>query len=325
MKTVITITGAAGRIASYIIPRIGEILSSTDETIELRLLDIDSCMKKLEGIILETQDCAFTFLDKVTCTTDPAEAFTGANLIIMVGGAPRKKGTKRSDLLLVNGQIYKEQAKHINDHAAVDAKVLVIANPCNANAYVVLKNAPNLAKENIFAMTMLDQNRACAQLASKYNLDINGIEDLCVLGNHSKSMFVDFYHAKILGRALTDVINDETWLKEDFIQNVAMRGDEIIEASGMSSAMSAANATIDALSWILNKEPNYTISMGICSKGEYGSQVDNIVSLPCRYNDHGVIESVSNLEYDEHAKSMLANTFAELAEEVRLLHENGLA
>ena len=325
MKLSVTVTGAAGQISYALLPRLGELLDHPDQKIDLRLLEIEAGMPRLKAVVMELEDCAFPFIDTITATSDEEEAFKGCELAILLGAQPRTKGMERSDLLTSNAKIFQKQGQCINNVASQDIKVLVVGNPCNANAYVLMKNAPDINPRQIFAMSSLDQNRAVAGLSNKAGCDSLEIQDLYVWGNHSATMYTDFYNASIYTRPALDIIKDEEWLKDIYIPAVAQRGTQVIEARGSSSALSAASAAIDSLVWLTSKSPNAGgLSLGICSQGEYGSQPGNIVSMPCVFNESGELIVIENIEHNEFAQSMLAKTFAELAEEVKIIHENGL-
>ena len=323
-KISITVTGAAGQIAYAFLPRIGEILSDPEIKIDLRLLELEAALPRLEGVIMELEDCAFPFIDSIRYGSNMEEAFDGCELGVLIGASPRTKGMQRADLLKANGSIFQTQGQILNSRAATGFKALIIGNPCNANAYVLSKNAPDIPATSIYAMSMLDQNRAYAKIAKKTNATLEDIEDLCVFGNHSDTMFVDFEHAKVYGKPLREVVRDDEWLRGAFLEEVAMRGSEVIQARGSSSACSAASAAIDTLAWLDDASPSSgPQSLGVVSQGEYGSQVGNVVSFPCVFQSDGTLGVVQGLEHDEFAQSKLANTFAELAEEVRTIHEAG--
>ena len=327
MKTlIVTVTGAAGQIAYSFLPRLGEILNDPEVKIDLRLLEIDQALPRLEGVIMELEDCALPFIESIRYGSSEEEMFDGTEMAVFIGAMPRGSGMQRSDLLTVNGAIFQRQGIVLNQRAASHVQALVVGNPCNANAYVLSKNAPDIPERQVFAMSMLDQNRAYGQIAKKTNARLDDIEDLCVWGNHSDTMFADFAQAKIYGKPLTEIVRDDEWLKGDFLDLVAKRGSAVIQARGSSSACSAANAAIDTLAWLMDKSPVAGAqSIGMVSQGEYGSQPGNVVSFPCQFDSEGQLYVVPDLVHDEFAQSRLARTFAELAEEVQTIHEAGLA
>ena len=314
----ISITGAAGNIAYALIPRLGELLLDENTTLSLRLLEVDARMQALEGVVMELEDCAFPFIEEIIYTSDPNVAFEGVDYAVLVGAMPRSKGMHRADLLKANAGIFATQGSALNAVAKRHCKTLVVGNPCNTNAYIAMQHAPDLPSSQFFAMSMLDQNRAYSQLASLLSLSINQIDDLCVWGNHSDSMFADFYHAKIDGALVPDVYGTKiTQWQDQFIQNVATRGSEVIAMRGSSSAASAANAALDTLILLNDANPDYGMfSIALCSQGEYGAKPGSIVSYPCQYNNSGELEVVSNLQHNDFAKAKLEATFAEIEKEM---------
>jgi malate dehydrogenase len=242
----VTVTGAAGQIGYALLFRIasGQMLGA-DTAVDLRLLEIPDALKAAEGTAMELEDCAFPLLAALDIHDDPADAFEGCNIAMLVGARPRTKGMERSDLLEANGGIFKPQGEAINEHAADDVKVLVVGNPANTNCLIALSHAPDVPRERFTAMTRLDHNRAIAQLASKLGVPVSEITNMTVWGNHSTTQYPDLVHAKVGGRSAWDAVDDEAWIRDEFIPRVAKRGAEVIEARGASSAASAANAAID--------------------------------------------------------------------------------
>src|SRR5829696_3143587 len=264
MATKVAVTGAAGQIGYALLFRIasGQLLGP-DTKIQLNLLEVPQAVKAAEGTALELFDCAFPLLAGVDIFDDPDQAFDGVNVALLVGARPRSKGMERADLLEANGQIFKPQGQALNAHAAEDLKVLVVGNPANTNALIAQSNAPDVPAERFTAMTRLDENRAVAQLAQKLGVGVEDIQDLCVWGNHSPTMFPDLFNAKANGKPAIEQV-DETWYAEEYIPRVGKRGAEIIEARGASSAASAANAAIDHVrDWVLGTQGDDWVSMAV--------------------------------------------------------------
>jgi malate dehydrogenase len=312
--TKVTVTGAAGAIGYALLFRVasGQLLGP-DTELQLRLLEITDALKAAEGTALELEDCAFPLLDSVEITDDPNVAFDGANVALLVGARPRTKGMERADLLEANGQIFKPQGQAINDHAADDARVLVVGNPANTNALIALSNAPDVPSERFSAMTRLDENRAVAQLARKLEVGVEEVQDLVVWGNHSPTMFPDLFNARVGGERAADKVDLE-WYEDEYMPRVGKRGAEIIEARGASSAASAANAAIDCVrDWMLGADG--LRSMAVLSHGEYDVEDGLVSSFPVRCGGGGEFEIVEGLEVGDFARSKIERTVAELQEE----------
>jgi malate dehydrogenase len=311
MPKTVTVTGAAGAIGYALLFRIasGQLLGP-DEKVRLRLLEIEPALKAAEGTAMELVDCAFPLLEAIDITSDPDEAFDGANVALLVGARPRTAGMERADLLEANGAIFKPQGKAINDHAADDIKVLVVGNPANTNALIAQSNAPDVPAERFTAMTRLDQNRAYGQLASKLGIPLTDIEDLVIWGNHSPTMFPDLFNAKVGGKPAVEVVDDLAWYENEYLPNVGKRGAAIIEARGASSAASAANAAIDHVhDWVLGADG--LVSMAVPSGGQYGVDAGLISSFPVRVSG-GSYEIVEGLQVGEFAQSKIDITVNEL-------------
>jgi malate dehydrogenase len=309
----VAVTGAAGQIGYALLFRIasGQLLGD-DTKIRLRLLEVPQAVKAAEGTALELFDCAFPLLAGVDIHDDPAQAFDGANLALLVGARPRSKGMERADLLEANGQIFKPQGEALNAHAADDLRVLVVGNPANTNALIAQRNAPDVPPERFTAMTRLDENRAVAQLAQKLSADVTDIQDLCVWGNHSPTMFPDLFNAKVNGKPAIEQINQE-WYANEYIPRVGKRGAEIIEARGASSAASAANAAVDHVrDWVLGADG--LRSMAVVSDGSYGVEEGLISSFPVRCTN-GTYEIVQGLEVPDFARERIDATVDELKQE----------
>ena len=312
----VAVTGAAGNIGYALLFRLasGEAFG-LDTDIRLSLLEIEPALSALKGVAMELDDCSFPLLKSIVQTADPNEAFKDADWALLVGSIPRKAGMERSDLLKVNGKIFIVQGKAISDHAKSICKVLVIGNPCNTNAYITKAFAPNIPAKNFFAMTMLDQNRACAQLAEKAGASVTEVKNMAIWGNHSATQYPDFYQAIIKGKPATEVISDEKWLQTSFIETVQKRGAAIIQARGLSSAASAANAVIDTIRNIITptKEGEF-FSMAVSSDGSYGIEEGIVFSYPLR-SDGQEWKVVRNLEHNDFAKEKIEATYRELLSE----------
>ncbi len=311
----IAVTGAAGQIGYSLLFRIanGDMLGK-DQPVILQLLDITPAMPAVKGVVMELDDCAFPLLAGVVVTDDPAVAFKDADYALLVGARPRSKGMERKDLLEANGAIFTVQGKALNDHASRDCKILVVGNPANTNALIAMKSAPDLPKKNFTAMLRLDHNRALSQLAAKAGKPVDSIEKLIVWGNHSPTMYPDFRFATAGGQPLKALINDDAWNKDTFIPTVGKRGAAIIEARGLSSAASAANAAIDHMrDWVLGTKGKW-VTMGIASDGSYGIPEDVIYGFPVTC-DSGEYSLVGGLEIDEFSRERMKVTLDELLAE----------
>jgi malate dehydrogenase len=311
----VAVTGAAGQIGYALLFRIasGQLLGG-DTMLHLKLLEVPQAVKAAEGTALELFDCAFPLLAGADIYDDPAQAFDGANVALLVGARPRTKGMERADLLEANGQIFKPQGQALNEHAADDIRILVVGNPANTNALIAQRNAPDIPAQRFTAMTRLDQNRAVAQLAQKLSIGVEEINDLVVWGNHSPTMFPDLFNAKAGGRPAIEQV-DETWYAEEYIPRVGKRGAEIIEARGASSAASAANAAIDHVrDWVHGTPEGDWVSMAVPSDGSYGVDEGLISSFPCECRN-GEWSTVQGLDLNGFAREKIEATVDELREE----------
>ena len=313
----VAVTGAAGQIGYSLLFRIanGDLLGK-DQPVILQLLEIpdEKAQKALAGVMMELDDCAFPLLASMTAHSDPMTAFKDIDIALLVGARPRGPGMERKDLLSANAQIFTAQGKALNAVAKKTVKVLVVGNPANTNAYIAMKSAPDIPAKNFTAMLRLDHNRALSQLASKMNKPVANIEKLVVWGNHSPTMYPDYRFATIDGKSVKDSINDAAWNKDTFIPTVGKRGAAIIEARGLSSAASAANAAIDHMrDWVLGTNGKW-VTMGIPSKGEYGIPAEVIYGYPvvCENGEYKMIEG---LEIDEFSRERMNHTLNELLEE----------
>jgi malate dehydrogenase len=278
----------------------------------LRLLEIEPAMKALEGVIMELDDCAFPLLAGIEATSDLAEAFSGTSYALLVGSVPRKAGMERKDLLSINGGIFKPQGAAIAANAAADVRVLVVGNPCNTNCLIARSNAPEVPSDRWFAMTRLDENRAKTQLAKRSGTPVSAVTNLAIWGNHSSTQFPDFAHAKINGAPAPEVIGDDAWLAGAFIDTVQKRGAAIIEARGLSSAASAANAAIDSMVSVINPTPEGEwTSLAVSSQGEYGIPEGLQFGSPIR-SDGSSWSVVEGLEHDDFASERIRLTTEEL-------------
>lgn len=313
----VAVTGAAGQIGYSLLFRIanGDLLGK-DQPVILQLLEIpdEKAQKALTGVIIELEDCAFPLLAGVTAHSDPLTALKDIDVALLVGARPRGPGMERKDLLSANAQIFTAQGKALNAVAKKTVKVLVVGNPANTNAYIAMKSAPDIPAKNFTAMLRLDHNRALSQLATKLNKPVAGIEKLVVWGNHSPTMYPDYRFATIDGKSVKDEINDAAWNKDVFIPTVGKRGAAIIDARGLSSAASAANAAIDHIhDWVLGTSGKW-VTMGIPSKGEYGIPAEVIYGFPVTC-ENGEYKMVEGLEIDEFSRERMTHTLNELLEE----------
>lgn len=283
-KVKVTVTGAAGQIGYALLFRIASgQMFGPDTPVELQLLELEPALPALNGVAMELDDCAFPLLKNIVCTSDLAVAMKDTHWALLVGSVPRKAGMERADLLKINGGIFVEQGRAINNHAANNVRTLVVGNPCNTNALIAMHAANDVPNDRFFAMTALDENRAKTQLAQKANKDVTTVKNMTIWGNHSATQYPDFYNAQIDGKRASEVINDEAWLKGEFISTVQKRGAAIINARGASSAASAANAIVDNVYNLTHPTAEAdSFSICKCSQGEYGVDENLIFSFPCR-------------------------------------------
>lgn len=313
----VAVTGAAGQIGYALLFRIasGEMLGK-DQPVILQLLEIpdEKAQKALKGVIMELEDCAFPLLHSVIPTGDPLVAFKDADYALLVGARPRGPGMERADLLAANAQIFTAQGKALDQVASRNVKVLVVGNPANTNAYIAMKSAPSLPRKNFTAMLRLDHNRAASQIAAKTGTAVGDIEKLTVWGNHSPTMYADYRFATVGGKSVKDLINDQVWNADVFLPTVGKRGAAIIEARGLSSAASAANAAIDHMrDWALGSKGKW-VTMGIPSDGQYGIPKDVIFGFPVT-TENGEYKIVEGLEIDKFSQERIDKTLKELQDE----------
>jgi len=316
------VTGAAGQIGYALLFRIasGQMFGPKVD-VHLSLLELEQAIPALEGVVMELDDCAFSQLKSTSISHDPNTAFKDIDWALLVGSVPRKDGMERADLLKINGGVFTVQGKALSDNAKSTCKVLVIGNPCNTNAFIAKSVCKNIPDRNFFALTMLDQNRAYAQIAQKAAVDVTAVKNLAIWGNHSATQYPDFYNATVNGKAVPEIIDDEEWLKSDFIEIVQKRGAAIIKARGLSSAASAANAVIDTVCLLTNPTPEGEyFSLAVCSDGSYGIEEGLIFSYPVRSNGEDWV-IVGGIDHTEFAKEKLDATHKELISEREAVKE----
>ena len=313
----VAVTGAAGQIGYSLLFRIanGDMLGK-DQPVILQLLEIpdEKAQKALKGVMMEIDDCAFPLLAGMTAHADPMTAFKDIDVALLVGARPRGPGMERKDLLEANAQIFTVQGKALDAVASRNVKVLVVGNPANTNAYIAMKSAPSLPAKNFTAMLRLDHNRALSQLASKMGKPVAEIQKLAVWGNHSPTMYADYRFATIGGQSVEKLINDAAWNRDVFLPTVGKRGAAIIEARGLSSAASAANAAIDHVrDWVLGTNGKW-VTMGVPSDGSYGIPEGVMYGVPVTC-EGGQYHRVTGLEVDAFSRERMDLTLKELIEE----------
>ncbi|PRC92180.1 malate dehydrogenase [Solimicrobium silvestre] len=313
----VSVSGAAGQIGYALLFRIanGDMLGK-DQPVILQLLEIadEKAQKALQGVMMEINDCAFPLLAGMTAHSDPMTAFKDIDFALLVGARPRGPGMERKDLLEANAQIFTVQGKALDAVAKRTVKVLVVGNPANTNAYIAMKSAPGLPSKNFTAMLRLDHNRALSQVAAKVNKSVTEIEKMCVWGNHSPTMYADYRFATTDGKSVKEMINDDVWNKDVFLPTVGKRGAAIIEARGLSSAASAANAAIDHVrDWALGTNGKWT-TMGIPSDGSYGIPEGTMFGFPVT-TANGEYQIVQGLAIDAFSQERINLTLKELSEE----------
>ncbi len=321
----VTVTGAAGQIGYALLFRVasGQLLGP-DVPVRLRLLEIPQGMKAAEGTAMELEDCAFPLLAGIEIFDDPTAAFDGVNVGLLVGARPRGPGMERADLLAANGGIFGPQGSAINAGAADDVRILVVGNPANTNALIASAHAPDVPAERFNAMMRLDHNRALAQLAIKTGVPVRDIDNVIIWGNHSAKQYPDIAHAVVDGKPATDMVNDPAWVRDMFVPTVAKRGAAIIDARGLSSAASAANAAMSHVNdWVNGTADGVWTSVGMTSDGSYGVPEGLVCGFPA-VSKNGAWEIVQGLEIDAHARENIDISVAELVEERDAVTELGL-
>jgi len=313
----VAVTGAAGQIGYSLLFRIaaGEMLGR-DQPVILQMLELplDKAQAALRGVMMEIEDCAFPLVAGMTAAAEPEAAFKDADIALLVGARPRGPGMERKDLLLENAKIFTAQGKALDAAASRSVKVLVVGNPANTNAYIAMKSAPGLPRRNFTSMMRLDHNRALSQIAARTGKPVDAIEKLCVWGNHSPTMYADYRFATIGGQSVQAMIGDEDWNRNVFLPKVGKRGAAIIEARGLSSAASAANAAIDHVrDWVQGTGGRW-VTMGVPSDGGYGIPRDVMYGYPvtCAGGDYAVVEG---LAIDAFSRERMDLTLKELEEE----------
>jgi malate dehydrogenase len=316
------VTGAAGQIGYSLLFRIASgAMLGPDQPLRLQLLEIPPAMDALRGVAMELEDCAFPLLAGVDLTDDPAQAFDGVNVALLVGSKPRTKGMERSELLSENGKIFTEQGRALNENAADDVRILVVGNPANTNCLIACTNAPDIPDERFTAMMRLDQNRAMGQLAAKTGVPVGEISNMTIWGNHSATQYPDIFHARVQGRPAAEVVNDQQWVVNEFIPTVQKRGAAIIEARGASSAASAASAAVDCVrDWFAGTKPDDWVSMAVASDGSYGVAEGLFCGFPVTTRD-GNWSIVQGLEIDPFSRERIDASVAELEEERAAVRE----
>ena len=318
----IAVTGAAGQIGYALLFRIaaGEMFGP-DTAIELRLLELEKALPVLGGVVMELEDCAFPLLKSIVTTSDANVAFKDVDWALLVGSVPRKEGMERSELLKINGGVFIEQGKALSANAKGTCKVLVVGNPCNTNAFIAKSVCKNIAAKNFFAMTMLDHNRATAQLAKKAGVSVADVKKMVIWGNHSATQYPDFYNATIGGRPILEFIKDLNWLQTSFIDGVQKRGAAVIKARGLSSAASAANAIIDTVRAIGTPTPvGECFCAAVSSDGSYGIPQGIMFGFPLQ-SDGASWKIVQGFVHNDFAKNKIKITLQELLSEQEAVKE----
>lgn len=320
----IAVTGAAGQIGYALVYRLasGDLLG--DEPVELRLLEVPAAVKALDGVAMELLDCAFPQLKGIEVTDDPAVAFDGANVAMLVGASPRSAGMERADLLEANAAIFAAQGRALAASAAPDVRVVVTGNPANTNALIASRHADGIPASRFTALTRLDHNRARAQLAAKARRPVADVTNVTIWGNHSATQYADAFNARICGMPADQWIADDAWIAFEFIPTVARRGAAVIAARGRSSAASAANATIAHVrDWLLGTPGGDWTSMAVVSDGSYGVPAGLVSSFPVRCCD-SEWEIVQGLPLNAFARSRVNVSVDELKSEAEEVRSMGL-
>ncbi len=321
----VTVTGAAGQIGYALLFRIasGQMLGE-DTPVELSLLEIPDAIKAAEGTAMELDDCAFPLLRRIDISDNPKQAFEGTNVALLVGARPRGPGMERADLLEANGGIFKPQGEAINAGAADDVRVLVVGNPANTNCLIAMSSAPDVPRERFTAMMRLDHNRAITQLANKLGKSVTAVANMTVWGNHSPTQYPDLFNAQVDGEQAWSAVDDEAFVRDEYIPRVAKRGAEIIEARGASSAASAANAAIDHVhDWVLGTPDDSWVSMAVPADGSYGIGEGIVCGFPCQCSG-GEWSIVQGLDIPDFSRERIDGSVMELQEERDAVSQLGL-
>ena len=311
----IAVTGAAGQVGYALLYRLASgAVFGPDVPLTLHLIELESALPALEGVVMELEDCAFPTLEGVVATSDPKVGFDGVSWALLLAAIPRKAGQERGDLLSVNARIFKPIGAALNEKAASDVRALVVGNPCNTNTYVAHGNAPDIPADRWFAMTALDHNRAKSALAKKAGVSVGAVSHMAIWGNHSATMYPDYRNTLIGGRPAPAVIGDDAWLANDFTPAVQNRGAAIIKARGQSSAASAANAVISSVQALHAGTGNDWMSLALVSDGSYGVPEDLVFSYPVTSDGktHRVVEGI---RHDPEAQAAIKASTAELIAE----------
>ena len=321
----VAVTGAAGQIGYSLLFRIASgAMLGDDQPVILQLLEITPALDSLRGVAMELDDCAFPLLAGIEQTDDPNVAFGDVNYALLVGSRPRSKGMERQDLLEANGAIFTVQGKALSDTAAADVRILVVGNPANTNALIAMNNAPGIDRGRFTAMTRLDHNRAKAQLAAKTGTTVNDVTRMTIWGNHSATQYPDLFRAQVNGKNAAELIDDQAWIDGTFLPTVQQRGAAIIEARGLSSAASAANAAIDHVrTWVSGTPADDWVSMAIPSDGSYDVPDGLMSSFPVT-TASGAYSIVGGLDLDDYSRGKIDASVAELIEERDTVAELGL-
>lgn len=319
----VAITGGAGQIGYSLLFRLasGEVFGPS-VTVDVNILELPNAVKAAEGTAMELADCAFDTCGQINCYDDPNKAFDGINWALLVGSKPRGPGMERSDLIKSNGHLFVSQGKALSK-ASSDLMAIVVGNPCNTNALIALDHCKEIPSSRFTAMTMLDENRAKAQLAAKAKVSVENVKSMVIWGNHSTTMYPDFENALINGRPAEEVIKDRTWLETSFIEKVQKRGAEIIEARGKSSAASAASACLDLIKKLdQGTASNEPFSSGVLTNGEWYDLPKGLVfSLPLKSKGAGQYEIVDNMKLSDFGRKKLEVTCRELEEERKIISD----
>lgn len=319
----VCVTGAAGQIAYSLLYSVakGDVFGKS-QPITLLLLDINPMLPVLDGVVMELQDCAFPLLREIVPTADAKVGFEDIDVALLVGAMPRREGMERKDLLKANAKIFEEQGKVLDQVAKKTVKVLVVGNPANTNALIASKNAPSIPPQNFTAMTRLDQNRAMGQIASRLSIKTESVKNVVIWGNHSSTQYPDVHHAKITKDdgsqvSVYDAVQDDSWLKGEFIKTVQLRGAAVIKARKLSSAMSAAKACADHMrDWWFGTKENEWVSMAVFTEGKpYGIPDGIIYSFPCTVGPDHSWKIVEGLEITDFSREKMDATALELTEE----------
>ncbi|KMS95602.1 hypothetical protein BVRB_006710 [Beta vulgaris subsp. vulgaris] len=316
----IAVSGAAGMISNHLLFKLASgLVFGPDQPIALKLLGSEKSLQALEGVAMELEDSLYPLLREVSISIDPYEVFQDAEWALLIGAKPRGPGMERAGLLDINGRIYAEQGKALNAVASPNVKVIVVGNPCNTNALICLKNAPNIPAKNFHALTRLDENRAKCQLALKAGVFYDKVSNMTIWGNHSTTQVPDFLNAKIDGIPVKEVIKDHKWLEEEFTVKVQKRGGALIQKWGRSSAASTAVSIVDAIkSLITPTPPGDWFSSGVYTNGNpYGIAEDLVFSMPCRSKGDGDYELVTDVIFDDYLCRRIKKSEEELLAEKR--------